>query len=126
MLGREAGLALAVQPTGLIAAAAGPLLLSLVALLRTWSPLRAADQLLQAALYFAAWNTLFALVYLCLGWFRPRVDPKEAEQRHLPLSAAHFALRRLLHSSSVPLAGGLFTVLCWGALVLYYDEPYTI
>lgn len=114
------------QPGWLAAGLTGPLSITLYTLLRPWSPLRAERDLLQAALFFAAWNVLFALAYAVSAWLRPRHDSAERELLHLPLSCTHFALRRLLQAGALPLAAALLALPLWGMLLLYSGTPYGV
>jgi hypothetical protein len=124
LLRTEARLAVTRQPGWLAAGLAGPLAITLYTLLRPWTPVRAERDLMQAALFLAAWNTLFALLCICAAWLRLRQDTAEREQLHLPLSTVHFALRRLVHACAVPVTAALLSLPLWGVLLLFYGKPY--
>jgi hypothetical protein len=124
MLRQEVRLVLSRQPGWLAVGLAGHLLIALYTLFRPWLALRAQNNLLQAALFFAAWNMLYGVIYVCAAWLRPKQEETEREQLHLPLSSAHFALRRLVQTSAVPLAAALLALPLFGVLLLYYQVPF--
>src|ERR1051325_2991610 len=104
MLRSEVGRAAVRQTGGLALVLAGPLLISLYTLFRPWQLDRGIANLLQAALFLAAWNMLFTIFCFCNAWLQPRASGAEQDQRHLPLSPLHFELRPLSLASLLPLA----------------------
>jgi hypothetical protein len=126
LLWREARMALARQPGWLAIGLGGGLAIALYSLFRPWFANRAQDNLLQAALFFADWNILFGTLYACAAWLRPKQEETEREQHHLPLSTTHFELRRMIHTSAVPLAAAVLSLPLWAVLLLYYQVPYGV
>jgi hypothetical protein len=103
---------------------AGPLLNCGWTVLRPFELARAYHSLLQCAVWLAAWYTLFTVLCCVLHWLRPRAGREDEDTRHLPLSAAHFYLRRCLELGQAPLLVLALSLPLWFIVLAFVQLPY--
>jgi hypothetical protein len=123
LLRREAQRLLAGQPAWLAVGLAGPLLIALYSLFRPGGNADHAGHVLYAARLLADWHLFFGLAYSLNAWLGQQTATERA-LLHLPLSPVHFALRRLLHTSGIPLLTAALSLGPWLAVVIRYWDPY--
>lgn len=115
---------LAAQGVWLCLALAVPLGLCAYTILRPFDLRGAYHQLVQLAIWLAAWYTLLPLLYAVAAWLRPPRREADADLRHLPLSDLHFLLRRWIEIGLLPLTGLLLSLPAWLITLAYVDLPY--
>jgi hypothetical protein len=118
LIRREVRLALTRQPGWIAIGLTVPLAVALYTMLRAWQPELSQLRLMQAAMWFAAWNIVYGIFYVIAHWQQVKDQTVEREQLHLPVAPVHFAIRRVLLMSAVPLLTSTLALVAYLSLLI--------